>query len=352
MIILSYNCRGLASLPKKLALKVLVRSNKPDIILLQETLGKGEEISGCLYKLLPGWSFHAIDTNGHSGGVVLGFNVNVLREISSWGSENVLPVERFSNELCIPLLFLNVYGPVLERERADPLSEFFQQKLASSPLVDVAPLKLHPTWINQRLGDDWIEKKLDRFLICDLLVENLQAFRHWVGDGGLLDHFPVFLEVKGYLTKLGNPFKFNSSWLSDASYTSLFNNTWKKDVFNEGDNRSQVFMDNLIRMKVASKHWALQKMLKEEETTNLVNSELALLADPNGNGYGTVESQNRIQELEMERRRILQLREQSCHLKSRAIWLQAGDENSKFFSQLCQREKKLQYNLGNEERKW
>lgn len=83
MIILSYNCRGLASLPKKLALKELVRSNKPDIILLQETIGKGGEISSCLYKLLSGWSFHAIDANGHLRGVVLGFNVKVLREISS-----------------------------------------------------------------------------------------------------------------------------------------------------------------------------------------------------------------------------------------------------------------------------
>lgn len=116
MIILSYNNRGLASLPKKLALKELVRTNKPDILLIQEMLGKGEEVIGWLIKLFPGWTFHAIDANGHSGGVALGYNAKVLREISSWGSENVLAVELYSNELCIPFHILNVYGPVVDRE--------------------------------------------------------------------------------------------------------------------------------------------------------------------------------------------------------------------------------------------
>lgn len=78
-------------------------------------------------------------------------------------------------------------------------------------------------------------------------------------------------------------------------------------------------MDNLTRMKVASKQWALHKKLKEEETLENVNSEIALLEDPGGNGYGIEESRARIQELEMERKRILQIREESWHLKSRAI---------------------------------
>lgn len=97
------------------------------------------------------------------------------------------------------------------RARADHLSDFFQNKLASSLLVDVSPHKLCPTWRNRRIGEEWIGKKLDRFLLCESLAENLQAFRNWVGEGGLSDHFPVFLEVKGAFTKPGTPFKFNAS---------------------------------------------------------------------------------------------------------------------------------------------
>ena len=131
MIILSFNCRGLASTPKKLALKDLVKENKPDILLLQETLGKGEDIIGCLHKLLPGWSFHAVDATGHSGGAALGFNMKAVREISSWGAENVLAVELYSNELCIPFLFLNIYGPNSKREKF--WNSFFAKSFLAHP---------------------------------------------------------------------------------------------------------------------------------------------------------------------------------------------------------------------------
>ena len=60
-------------------------------------------------------------------------------------------------------------------------------------------------------------------------------------------------------------------------------------------------MDNLKRMKAASKQWALQKKLKEEETLENINFEIALLEDPDNNDYRTVESRARLQELEMER---------------------------------------------------
>jgi len=57
MIFLSCNCRGLASKPKKLALKEIVHRYNPDVLLLQETLGRGEEVTKVLSTLLPGWNF-------------------------------------------------------------------------------------------------------------------------------------------------------------------------------------------------------------------------------------------------------------------------------------------------------
>eukprot|EP00253_Pinus_taeda_P026726 PITA_26726 len=73
MILLSWNCRGLASKPRKLALKEMVMSSKLDFILLQETLGKSIEAETTLMSLLPGWRFTAMDSVGHSGGLAIGY---------------------------------------------------------------------------------------------------------------------------------------------------------------------------------------------------------------------------------------------------------------------------------------
>ena len=99
MILLSYNCRGLASQPKKLALRDLIRTYNPEILMLQETLGKGEDIIALLSKMLPGWLFQALDANGRSGGVVTSYKAGNLREIFAWGFENSLVLELYSKEL-------------------------------------------------------------------------------------------------------------------------------------------------------------------------------------------------------------------------------------------------------------
>lgn len=80
MILLSYNYRVLASQPKKLALRDVIRQNNLDILMLQETLGKGEEIIALLSKLLLGWLFRALDANGRSRGWSQGIKQEISRK--------------------------------------------------------------------------------------------------------------------------------------------------------------------------------------------------------------------------------------------------------------------------------
>jgi exonuclease III len=54
MKLLSFNCRGLASPSKKIALHRLVESTQSDIILLQETLGDANVMVPMMEKLIKG----------------------------------------------------------------------------------------------------------------------------------------------------------------------------------------------------------------------------------------------------------------------------------------------------------
>lgn len=87
MIITSWNCRGLASKPKKLALREMVMNSKVDVLLLQETLGNGAEVELMLNALLPGWKFSAMDSAGHSGGLVVGYREGRIKIRNQWGYE-------------------------------------------------------------------------------------------------------------------------------------------------------------------------------------------------------------------------------------------------------------------------
>jgi hypothetical protein len=73
MIILSYNCRGLASPPKKSSLKRMVDMFGPSIILLHETMGQCDNVKKALETCLLGWNFEVVDAVGRSGGLEIGW---------------------------------------------------------------------------------------------------------------------------------------------------------------------------------------------------------------------------------------------------------------------------------------
>ena len=73
MILMSLNCRGLASLPKRLAVKRLIDEQSLDVIYLQETIFDGCILVKEMELLLKYWQFVSMDSKGRSGGLLLGW---------------------------------------------------------------------------------------------------------------------------------------------------------------------------------------------------------------------------------------------------------------------------------------
>jgi len=113
---LSFNCRGMASASKKLALHRLFNTNFVDIIMLQETLGDVDLITRSLESLKLGWHFYSLDAMGRSGGLAIGYNPCTIKVISSWGGLGFIGMDIFLTELGMDLWIINIYRPCHRRE--------------------------------------------------------------------------------------------------------------------------------------------------------------------------------------------------------------------------------------------
>eukprot|EP00253_Pinus_taeda_P013898 PITA_13898 len=318
--------------------------------------------------LLPGWNFSAIDSDGHSGGLAVGIRAGKIKIWNQWGMKQVLGIECQSTDFDFSLTIINIYGPcqgrisfwndLLEKSfmknnylvmggdlnfslgraeawgpaaREDPQSDFFINALASNNLLEANLIKLKPTWRNRRVGEARVAKRLDRFLINEALTAAIPLFRQWVEEWGPSDHFPIFLELAKVPPKPPAPFKFNASWLQEESYNKLFQETWIHAARGSQENKGFLFMENLKRLKKATILWAKDRKLKQNEEITKISEELQKLESIKEDGYATFESKKKIVDLEKHKNQILLAKEEEWRLKSRAIWLKAGDKNTSFF---------------------
>jgi len=208
MIWLSYNYRGLANPKNHLSLKRLTQETRCDILFLQETLCPLDISVRTLQSILTGWTFHGLDTNGHSGSLAIGINPRKVKLISTWGGWGFMGMDIFMGELGIPIKIINIYGPNQNRlafwhnllesnlisnstilggdfnfslgvgeswghhAQLDPILEQMSMLLDSHKLSDIPMNKKVPTWHNRRTGDAALGR-LDRFLIHEDLIQKL-----------------------------------------------------------------------------------------------------------------------------------------------------------------------------------
>jgi hypothetical protein len=103
--------------------------------------------------------------------------------------------------------------------RGDRLTRFFHNLFNQASVVNTEPIKLKPTWSNNRSGIDCVSKRLDMFLIHrDDFLQKVERYRSWVGSNRCSYHLLVVLELDKIDTKPRAPFKFNPGWASDEEF--------------------------------------------------------------------------------------------------------------------------------------
>ena len=110
----------------------------------------------------------------------------------------------------------------------DPLHDYFCRLFENVGLNDIIPTFLFPTWLNGRLGNVGIAKRLDNFFMKDILCHTLERLKSWTIDTGVSNYKDVVLEMDSERNLKGYPFKFNSVFLEDDSFCNLVKTKWKE----------------------------------------------------------------------------------------------------------------------------
>ena len=76
--------------------------------------------------------------------------------------------------------------------------------------------------------------------------------------------------------------------------------------------------------------WENEKRANDDLKILDIESKFETLMDDRNLGFTSVEEKCKLIELEHQKDKILNKREEAWRLKSRAIWLKAGDENTNF----------------------
>eukprot|EP00253_Pinus_taeda_P004922 PITA_04922 len=274
-----------------------------------------------------------MDASGRSGGLALGYNPRTIRIKSSWGGQGFMGVDIFSAELGLASRIVNVYGPCQLREpfwrrmlnltllaashtilggdlnfslgyheswgtmaQVDSITDFMRNALEQADFVDIPMQKPMRTWRNRRVGDAALARRLDRFLLKGPLIQKLHLFKQWT-----------------------------------KTFIKLVTEYWKTHPINREASLAKGFCKNLTELKHIVINWAKEKNRKESAQLTTVEEELSSLLDERNLGFSSAVDKTRLIELENQRSTLLRQKEESLRLRSRAIWLKAGDENSRFF---------------------
>eukprot|EP00253_Pinus_taeda_P018974 PITA_18974 len=322
---------------KEEAMKSLIRSDSPDILLIQETKMEDKaflHIGKNLWKRSEG---QAVSARGASGGLGTLWNTNKFMKVC-WETirgladseilENIIIVE----DLNLTLSLAEKRGGSIVR---DPARKWVEDFLQDWDMIDIKPSSGKYTWSNRRLGPGHIAARLDRFFVqSSFLLLGLESRMH-ILPCSVSNHRPIKLDLMAHLDQGPIPFKFSPLWVKEQTFMQLVKDTWKQPV---NGLAFYVWEEKLRRVKAALKTWA--KLLPNPATERKkIQNCLEIHQMKTENEVITKEVLDKEAELQQQLLKASLAEEEYWRVKSRRLWLKAGDRNFAFFHKQSQARK-------------
>ncbi|WJZ85876.1 hypothetical protein VitviT2T_005388 [Vitis vinifera] len=376
MKIISWNVRGLGSRNKRRMIKDFLRSENPDVVMIQETKKENcdRRFVGSVWTVR-NKDWVALPASGASGGILIIWDSKILsREEVVIGSFSVSV--KFSLDGCGPLWISAVYGPNSPSLRKDFWVELFDiygltyplwcvggdfnvirrssEKMGGSSLtpnmrdfdsfisecelLDPPLRNASFTWSNMQ--ESPVCKRLDRFLYSNewglLFPKGLQeALIRRTSD-----HWLIVMDTNPFMWG-PTPFRFENMWLQHTNFKENFRDWWSgfQGIGWEGHK----FMRRLQYVKAKLKEWNKSSFGELKEKKKSILNDLANFdaIEQEGGLNPDLISQRVSRKGELEE---LILREEiHWRQKAKVKWVKEGDCNSKFYHKVANGRRNRKY---------
>ena len=365
----SWNVRGVNNLNKRNVIRNFIRSQRVDLVCLQETklqnLSSADARSLGVGRLA---EWRAVEAEGTAGGILVFWDTSKLELLEAeighfsvtcmfknvedgflWAFTGVYgPVKRCKRELfweelgsvkglwegpwCIGGDFNMVLSPndrILDCRLSHSMRRF-NEVLNELGLRDL-PLQGGPfTWRgghnNQRMS------RLDRFLVTTDWENQFSNVTQRTLPRPVSDHCPVLLDSDGIKTG-PSPFWFENMWLKFAGFKDILRDWWQSLHFS--GSYSFILASKLKALKGILKAWNIEVFGRVDQKKKEALNRIAFWDDVEKEKVLSLVEAEKREKARVDFKEWVDMEEISWRQKSREIWLKEGDRNTGFFHRMA-----------------
>eukprot|EP00253_Pinus_taeda_P035614 PITA_35614 len=368
MKFVSWNCRGLGSPTKLEVVKDLLKVEPTDILMLQETKIEGQSLLDTSRLKWNKNSGKAVSARGTSGGLatlwsdstfqlnkyhetqhwiytklmhkvsklnVSLFNlyvpVNYAKKRECWYSLSTYLEQQSPNNIIIAGDLNTVLKPKEKRggsSSRDPMLATVEEIVQNWDLLDFPPIHGLYTWSNNRVGSEQISAQLDRFMIQIGLLLNKNIASTKILPKLTSDHKPIQLLLEDEEDLGPIPFRFSPLWIEKPGIFDTVKEAWDKPIIGSP---SYIWEQKLKATKHALKEWIKKPAPNPTNQRKEAVQRLHSMQMEMENKDITVELLDEEVKTQSSTYQAFLTEEEYWILKSRSLWLKAGDQNTSYF---------------------